>query len=202
MEQMQVLNRGNLGKRSRYYQSLIDLQLLDKSVDYKKLNDSYVIFICPFDLFGLGRHKYTFKNFCAEEPKLELGDGTGKIFLNARGTQEDVGRNLKAFLDYVAGKKSDNDFVKRLDEEVREARKNREWRHEYMTLRIRDLENWETGKAEGREEGREEGKYESLDSLLKNNPAMGVEEGAAMLDFGLKELTEYKKTRGLILVEA
>ena len=59
--EMQVLNRGNLEKRSRYYQSLIDLQLLDKSVDYKKLNDSYVIFICPFDLFGTGRHKYTFK---------------------------------------------------------------------------------------------------------------------------------------------
>ena len=47
------------------------------------------------------------------------------------------------FLDYVAGKKSDNDFVKRLDEEVRQARKNREWRHEYMTLRIRDMGNLE-----------------------------------------------------------
>jgi hypothetical protein len=124
-----------------------------------------------------------------EEPKLELGDGTGKIFLNAKGTQKDVSENLKAFLDYVAGKKSENDFVKRLEEEVRQARKNREWRHEYMTLRIRDLENLEEGRAEG--------KYESLDSLLKNNPLIDVEKGAALLDFGITELVEYKKTRGL-----
>ena len=211
--EMQVLNRGNLERRSRYYQSLIDLQLLDKSVDYKKLNDSYVIFICPFDLFGTGRHKYTFKNFCAEEPKLELGDGTGKIFLNAKGTQEDVSGNLKAFLDYVAGKKSENDFVKRLEEEVRQARKNREWRHEYMTLRIRDLENRELGReegikigeekgraegrVEGRVEGRAEGIFRSLDNLLRNNPTVGVDAGAAMLGVGAKELTEYKKARGL-----
>ena len=192
--EMQVLNRGNLPRRSRYYQSLIDLQLLDKNVDYKKLNDSYVIFICPFDLFGTGRHKYTFKNFCAEEPKLELGDGTGKMFLNAKGTQEDVSGNLKAFLDYVAGKKSDNDFVKRLDEEVREARKNREWRHEYMTLRIRDFDNWEMGN--------ENGRYSSLDSLLENDPSISLEKGAALLNFKPKELDEYKRTRGLIPAEA
>mgnify|MGYP007025230104 CR=1 FL=1 len=52
-----------------------------------------------------------------------------------------------------------NDFVKRLDEEVRQARKNREWRHEYMTLRIRDLENLEEGIKIGEEKGRTEGVY-------------------------------------------
>ena len=62
-----------------------------------------------------------------------------------------------------------------------------------MTLRIRDLENLEDGRAEGRAEG----KYESLDSLLKNNPLIDVEKGAALLDFGITELVEYKKTRGL-----
>ena len=78
--EMQVLNHGNLRRRSRYYQSLIDLQLLDKSVDYKKLNDSYVIFICPFDLFGAGRYKYTFQNLCKEDTTVKLGDGTGRYF--------------------------------------------------------------------------------------------------------------------------
>ncbi len=97
------------------------------------------------------------------------------------------------FLDYVAGKKSDNDFVKRLDEEVRQARKNREWRHEYMTLRIRDLENLE----EGIKIGEEKGIFRSLDNLLQNNPLVGVDAGAAMLGFGTKELAEYKKARGL-----
>ena len=109
------------------------------------------------------------------------------------------------FLDYVAGKKSDNDFVKRLDEEVRQARKNREWRHEYMTLRIRDLENLEEGIKIGEEKGikigeergRAEGVFRSLDNLLQNNPSVGVDAGAAMLGLGTKELAEYKKVRGL-----
>ena len=50
---------------------------------------------------------------------------------------------LKAFLDYVAGKKPADPFVDELEEAVENARKNREWRHEYMTLLMRDQENWE-----------------------------------------------------------
>ena len=66
-----------------------------------------------------------------------------------------------------------------------------------MTLRIRDLENREMGREEGIKIGEEKGIFRSLDNLLRNNPAVGVDAGAAMLGFGAKELTEYKKTRGL-----
>lgn len=50
--EMQVSNTKELPKRSRYYQSMIDLQLIDKGEFYKKLNRSYIIFICLFDTFG------------------------------------------------------------------------------------------------------------------------------------------------------
>ena len=43
-----------------------------------------------------------------------------KIFLNADSSMEDVSRELRAFLDYVAGKKPEDDFVKRLEEAVKE----------------------------------------------------------------------------------
>lgn len=131
--EMQVLNTGNLPRRLRYYQSMIDLQLIDKGQPYSKPNQSYIIFICPFDLFEKGRHKYTFKPICEEDTGICLDDGTAKIFLNV-GEMNDVSSDLKAFLDYVSGKKTDNDFVEQLDKEVKEARRNREWRHEYMTL--------------------------------------------------------------------
>ncbi len=39
--------------------------------------------------------------------------------------------------------------MKKLEEAVREARKNREWRHEYMTLLMRDQENVEKGREQG-----------------------------------------------------
>ena len=60
--EMQVSNTKELPKRSRYYQGMIDLQLIDRGQHYKKLNRSYIIFICPFDLYGKGRHIYTFEN--------------------------------------------------------------------------------------------------------------------------------------------
>ena len=46
---------------------------------------------------------------------MRLNDGTTKIFLNALGTKGDVSPELKAFLGYVAGNKSDDEFVKELD---------------------------------------------------------------------------------------
>ena len=159
--EMQVVDTKELPKRSRYYQSMIDLQLIDKGEYYKKLKPSYIIFICPFDLFDKGRHIYTFENICKEDNSVFLKDGAVKIFLNADSDQDDVSKELKAFLDYVAGKKSEDDYVQRLKEALEQARKNREWRHEYMTLLMRDQENMEKGMEKGKIEGRAEEIIES-----------------------------------------
>lgn len=147
--EMQVADTKELPKRARYYQSLIDLQLIDKGQAYKKLKPSYIIFICPFDAFGKGRHIYTFENTCREDRSILLGDGTTKIFLNTDSDLDDVSKELRAFLDYVAGKKPEDDFVKKLEKAVKEAKRNREWRHEYMTLLMRDQENMEKGMEKG-----------------------------------------------------
>ena len=140
---------------------MIDLQLIDKGEHYKRLKPSYIIFICPFDLFEKGRHIYTFENICKEDNSVFLKDGAVKIFLNADSDQDDVSKELKAFLDYVAGKKSEDDYVQRLKEALEQARKNREWRHEYMTLLMRDQENMEKGMEKGKIEGRAEEIIES-----------------------------------------
>ena len=128
---------------------MIDLQLIDKGEHYKRLKPSYIIFICPFDLFEKGRHIYTFENICKEDNSVFLKDGAVKIFLNADSDRDDVSKELRAFLDYVAGKESADGFVQRLEEAVEQARKNREWRHEYMTLLMRDQENMEKGMRKG-----------------------------------------------------
>lgn len=44
--EMQMADTSELPKRSRYYQSITDLQLLDKGIHYKKLSPVYTIFIC------------------------------------------------------------------------------------------------------------------------------------------------------------
>lgn len=63
-------------------------------------------------------------------------------------------------MDYVDGKLCEDMFVQELEEVVSEARRNREWRHEYMMLMLRDQDNIERGREEGRKEGRKEGREE------------------------------------------
>ena len=43
-------------------------------IDYNQLNDVYVIMIMPFDLFGKGLYRYTFRMRGEEAPDLVLED--------------------------------------------------------------------------------------------------------------------------------
>ena len=55
----------NLPKRSRFYQAVLDSNLLPPgSVDFNKLNRAFIILIMPFDPFGKGFYKYTFRMKC------------------------------------------------------------------------------------------------------------------------------------------
>ena len=129
---------------------MIDLQMVNKGQPYKRLKPSYIIFICSFDIFDKGRHIYTFENICKEDKSILLGGGATKIFLNAAGKLDDISKELKAFLDYVAGRKSEDIFVRKLEDAVKKAKENREWRREYMTLLMRDRENIEKGIEQGK----------------------------------------------------
>ena len=62
--EVQTTDKRNLGKRTRYYQSMIDIRVLEKGQDYKRLKKSYVIFICNYDPYGKSRYVYNFRNRC------------------------------------------------------------------------------------------------------------------------------------------
>ena len=186
--EMQVLNQGNLPRRLRYYGSMSDSDMLDKGVIYSKLKDSFTIAICPFDFYKEGLHRYTFTNRCHEIDGLEMGDGTTKIVLNAVGTADDVHGKLKEFLNYVAGKPSDDEYVKKVDAAVYKARQNREWRREYMTLIMRDLENQEIGI----EQGRNLRDREKIEAMLKRGKT--VEEIVDFCDYPIKLVEEVQES--------
>ena len=158
--EMQVSPKENIPRRLRYYGSIGDMVMLEKSIVYSKLADAYIIMICPFDYYEQGRHIYTFTNRCKEDTELELGDGCTKIVLNANGTKDDINDKLKSFLDYVAGdmKTLGDEYIKKLDDAVKKAKMNKEWRREFMLINMRDLEKREEGIEIGREEGRAEGR--------------------------------------------
>jgi len=147
--EMQVTDPKNLPKRSRYYQGMIDLNLIEKGADYNELSKSFIIFICLSDIFKRNRHIYTFKNICVEDKELELCDETVKVFLNPNSDRDDVDEELKNFLLYIAGGQPADDFTNELEDEVKKVKENKNWRREYMTLIMRDKENIQKGIKEG-----------------------------------------------------
>ncbi|MBQ9564541.1 MAG: Rpn family recombination-promoting nuclease/putative transposase [Synergistaceae bacterium] len=164
--EMEMVNRGNLPKRSRGYHILIGMNAMNREQvkGYNDLPETYVIFICNFDPFGEGRHIYSFTRRCAENAELELKDGTHTIFLNACGTADDVSPGLKAFLDFVKGIPSDDPFIRKLEDRVREAKQSSELRRDYMMMSMWEQGKFEEGRAEGIAIGEARGVASTLDA--------------------------------------
>ncbi len=133
--EMQAIDTKELPKRSRYYQSMIDLSVLEKGMDYSGLKRSYVIFICMADVFGKGRYVYTFRNICVEDPSIELGDEATRIFLNPYGEGK-ISAELNEFFEYLREHKPTGEFTQALDDSVALARGSAKWRNEYMTIEM------------------------------------------------------------------
>lgn len=171
--EMQTTNQKGLAKRSRYYQSMLDLNTIEKGETYRKLKDSYVIFICTFDPFGQGRAQYCFENFCLEDKNLKLGDGAKKVFFNTKDYAQSEDAEIQEFLRYVNGESGESAFVQELDAKVKQVKENKEWRAEYMTLLMREQEireeAMEKGWKKGLEKGSEKAKTEMVLAMLKEN---------------------------------
>ena len=161
--EMQVADSDNISKRMRYYQSLIDADKLKHGQHYSALGESYIIFICPFDRFKRGRHIYTFRERCNEEPSLFLEDGATKIFLSTKGTLNDISTDLKNFLNYIDNGIISGTFVKKLDDAVNIVKANEKARLDFMTLEMYMKER----ELEGEKKGREETLIENLRSIMK-----------------------------------
>ena len=168
--EMQTVHTTNLPQRSRYYQNLIDVNLLGRGEDYRTLNRSFVIFICMEDIFHKGRHIYTFENRCREDTELVLGDGTVKIFLNPCSEMDDVTSELKNFLTYLAEGIAADEYTRKVAEAVETAKRDPRLMVEYMSYYADQADHraeLEESHAKGLEEGREESREEGLSALVE-----------------------------------
>ena len=168
--EMQVLKQPALGRRSRYYQSQMDMELLLKGCEYAELPDSYVIFLCDFDPFGKGKYRYTFGTACEETEKASLKDGRCIMFLNTRGENaEEVPKELVSFLKFVhadlkeSQKDFQDDYVRQVQKSVTHIRESREMEERFMLLELLLKDE----RREGREEGRKTGQLEEAQGMLQ-----------------------------------
>ena len=150
---MQKSDTLELPLRSRYYQGMIDLDYLEKGKEYKVLPDSYIIFLCTFDLFKRGYHKYSFVPKCKEVENLYLEDGTNRIFICAEGDKDDVSEEMKSFIGYMVGEAPASSLTSRIEAKVKEAIEKRLWRKEYMTYKEQMDQEYNRGMEVGIEKG-------------------------------------------------
>ncbi|MCI7796661.1 MAG: Rpn family recombination-promoting nuclease/putative transposase [Lachnospiraceae bacterium] len=162
--EMQTSPKDALGKRSRYYHSQIDMELLRSGSFYRDLPDTFVIFICDFDPFRQQKYRYSFSQTCRECTVADLEDGSRTIFLSTKGENPDeISPELLTFLNYVGADLENSaadfgdDYVKSLQDSVKLVKQSREMEQQFMILQeLIDA---------GREEGREEGRAEAVEGL-------------------------------------
>ncbi|MEI3219327.1 MAG: Rpn family recombination-promoting nuclease/putative transposase [Lachnoclostridium sp.] len=171
--EMQDKRKSDLAKRSRYYQAVLDTNLLEPGIpNYNLLNTTYIILITTFDLFGYGKYQYTFEARCREEPGCVLEDQAVRIFLNTRGKNDsEVSEELVSFLHYienttdVMAENSGSERIKRIHNRVRKVKVSEEVGVKYMQA-------WEEKYYE-REEGREEGAKAKLQEQIRKKLEKG-----------------------------
>ena len=177
--EMQQADLHNLPQRTRYYQSLIDLDTLRKGKDYKEIKNSYIIFICEFDPFKRGKHRYIAKTAIEGMHDICFDDGVVKVFLNAHYNDDIVDQELKEFLDYINKGIITSGFTEELQKAVNKVLNDNERRTEYMFL----WEKLEEMKAEGRAEGRAEAEQENVLSAIRE----GLPKDVIMKVFNLSD---------------
>ena len=152
--EMQSANRGSLPKRSRYYQSVMDVESLNRGSVYQELQKSFVIFVCS------------------------LEDGTTKIFLNTKGKIYNVSKELQDALRYLEKpiiKEDSLQLSKMIEAQFRKAMSDQKWRQDVKAMEIRYQELLQEGRIEGRAEGRTEGRNDREMEIVLGM----IEEGAS-----------------------
>ena len=203
-----------LPKRTRYYQSVIDMDMLKQGENFDQLNPLVLIFICTFDFYKEGRYVYTFKSRCLENLELELANDVTVKLVNAKGKQGQVNDLLKNFLQYVMTNEPVDDFTEDVARQIVAVKNDPIARRDYMVLatRIKDarragyVEGEAKGRADGLAEGREEGLAEgeakksretAIKMLKKHKPLSEIKE---FTDMSEEEIVRLAKENGLEVI--
>jgi len=206
--EVQQKNTKDLPKRTRYYNGMIDLNMLHPGEDYSQLKDAYVIMVMPFDLFGEGKYKYTFHMSCDEIPGLKLHDGATRIFLNTHGTDaEGVSEELIQLLRYFEQTTGENAAgshsrkIEKLQKRVEEIKQNEEVgigekRGKKIGERIGEKRGEERGRKEGVAQGEKIKQREIARKMVeKNLDFMLIKEMTGLTEQELNALKKKNQSR-------
>ena len=170
--EMQSTDTLELPERARYYQGAMDMDCLKSGQDYKDLKTSYVIFICIPDIFHKGLPVYTFENLCRQDTSVPLGDRSLKYFFISANCDKLLNDEQKAFMRLVSGNKSSNAFTDRVAHLTEDAKRNNEYRRQYMEWEVQKAYEYKRGKEDGRLEGEQQKAIEDARSFYANGASI------------------------------
>ena len=192
--EMQPTMKSNLPKRSRYYQGMIDLNLIERGADYKELKKSFVIFICTFDPFGKSLSHYTLKTCCIQDSEVDIKDGAIKEIFNAKAFASERDVEISNFLKYIDSKETADDFTIKINHLVEKAKINEKFRSKYLAVNIRETDIYEEGRNDGFAQGAEQKAIETAKNmLLKLIPANVIAECTGLPLETIKKLVATQK---------
>lgn len=154
--ELQMIDTGELPKRARYYQGMCDLDVLARGTDYDELEEQYILFICPKDVFGKGKPVYRFQNREESDPNILMGDLCYKNFYIFEKYHDIRDKSIREYMQYFATKKCESEKIKRIHKLVERYRKDPVTKKAFMTLEQELNIRYKKGHKEGRAEEKRE----------------------------------------------
>ncbi|MBQ9494701.1 MAG: Rpn family recombination-promoting nuclease/putative transposase [Treponema sp.] len=177
--EMQVVNKYELPKRMRFYQSMLDLSYLQEGDHYKNLRDNYIIFICKFDYFKKNLPVYFFENLCNNDTGIKFNDGTKKIIINTTAFKNTGNKRLQQLLEFIQEGTPSNDLTRRINEMVEISRLHEAAKEFYQLISPYEMDLRDKWKTEGLEEGLAQGIAQGIIEGREQGLAQGHEQGLA-----------------------
>ena len=172
--EVQNYNLQDMGRRTRYYQGMMDTDSLLKGQPYSELKDSIIIFLCRFDPFKKGIPWYTVKRTCLQDSAVKVDDGAVVQVFNCQAFAQVENPSLRAFLKYIQTGTAESDFTRRLNEMVEAKKQIEGMKKAYLSWSLRDHDAREIARREGLAEGRNEGIAEKAREAARKLLAMHI----------------------------
>lgn len=187
--EVQSSEPADVAKRTRYYQSMVDIDCLAKGQAYESLPKSYIIFFCKQDWLKTGVPVATFQNRCKENTNLTLNDGSTKIFLNAELWEKEADVETRAFMNYIYNSKVTDELSSEIENKVILTKINEIFRNDYLSMNLHDHDIIYKAKNEGKAEGIEETKISNAKAFILLNK-LSLEEIASCCNLTLEKVQE------------
>ncbi len=178
--EIQNKDEQDIGRRTRYYQGMMDVDSLLKGQDYRELKESIVIFLCRFDPFKKGIPCYTVRRTCKQDASVFVDDAAIVQIFNCTAYDKIENESLRKFLKFVQTNKAESDFTRRLNKMVETQKQVEGLKKTYLSWSLHDSdvrrEGIQQGKKEGiaigEKRGRSEAKLEAARNMLLENDSV------------------------------